>query len=120
MAQYFNPGWSGEKKAIDLHHIFPKAYLTSIGITSDRDRNQVANYTYLTYQVNIGISDNPPSNYVAAFRSNMGEDEFRKSCEENALPSGFENMTYPEFLVARRQLMAGVIKRAFDKISSGI
>ena len=50
----------------------------------------------------------------------MGEDEFRKSCEENALPSGFENMTYPEFLVARRQLMAGVIKRAFDKISSGI
>lgn len=120
MAQYFNPGWSGEKKAIDLHHIFPKAYLKSIGITSDRDRNQVANYTYLTYQVNIGISDNPPSNYVAEFRNKLGEEEFRKSCDENALPTGFEKMTYSDFLVARRQLMAEVIKRAFDKISIGI
>ena len=41
------PRASGDKKAIDKHHIFPKNYLTGIGYTSDRDRNQIANFIRL-------------------------------------------------------------------------
>ena len=42
LAKYLLPGASGTKNAVDKHHIFPKNYLTQIGYTTDRDRNQAA------------------------------------------------------------------------------
>ena len=111
------PGASGDKKAIDKHHIFPKHYLTEIGYTSDRERNQIANFTYLDYSTNIDISDDPPSEYVARYREKLGEDGYKKTCEENALPENFENLSYPEFLEKRRRLMAGIVRKAYIKLS---
>ena len=111
------PGASGDKKAIDKHHIFPKHYLTEIGYTSDRERNQIANFTYLDYSTNIDISDDPPSEYVARYREKLGEDGYKKTCEENALPENFENLSYPEFLEKRRRLMAGSVRKAYIKLS---
>ncbi len=110
------PGASGVKKAIDKHHIFPKNYLTAIGYTSDRDRNQIANFTYLDYNTNIDISDNPPMEYVERYRQKLGEDGYMKACAENALPVDFEKMAYPDFLGQRRKLMAGIIKKAYQKL----
>ena len=110
------PGASGDKKAIDKHHIFPKHYLTEIGYTSDRDRNQIANFTYLDYNTNIDISDNPPADYVSRYKETLGDTGYKKSCAENALPEGFENMDYPEFLKKRRKLMAGIVKKAYLKL----
>jgi hypothetical protein len=110
------PGSSGDKKAIDKHHIFPKHYLTEIGYTSDRERNQIANFTYLDYNTNIDISDDPPADYVSRYKEKLGEEGYRKSCAENALPEGFENMPYPEFLEKRRKLMAGIVKKAYLKL----
>ena len=110
------PGASGDKKAIDKHHIFPKKYLTDIGFTTDRDRNQIANFTYLDYNTNIDISDNPPIDYVERYRQKLGEDGYKKTCEENALPVDFEKMSYPEFLDKRRKLMASIVKRAYQKL----
>lgn len=110
------PGASGDKKAVDKHHIFPKNYLTNIGYENDRDRNQIANFTYLDYNTNIDISDNPPAEYVDKYRQKLGEAWYRRTCAENALPIGFEHMTYPEFLDQRRKLMAGIVKRAYDKL----
>ncbi len=110
------PGASGDKKAIDKHHIFPKHYLTEIGYTTDRDRNQIANFTYLDYNTNIDISDDPPSDYVGRYRLKLGEEGYRKSCAENALPENFENMAYPEFLEQRRKLMAQIVKKAYLKL----
>ena len=110
------PGASGDKKAIDKHHIFPKKYLTDIGFTTDRDRNQIANFTYLDYNTNIDISDNPPIDYVERYRQKLGEDGYKKTCEENALPVDFEKMSYPEFLDKRRKLMAGIVKKAYQKL----
>ena len=34
--------------------------------------------------------------------------------EENALPHGWENMPYEDFLIERRKLMAAKIKAAFE------
>lgn len=56
-AHYFTIGTSGDKKSIDKHHIFSKAYLEKIGISEGRDRKQIANFTYLDYTTNIDISD---------------------------------------------------------------
>ena len=109
-------GASGTKNAIDKHHIFPKNYLTSIGIKDDRDRNQIANFTFLDYNTNIDISDNPPIEYVGRYREKLGEDAFRKSCEQNAIPEGLENMEYSEFLEQRRRLMSGIVRKAYERL----
>lgn len=110
------PGSSGDKKAIDKHHIFPKNYLTTLGYTSDRERNQIANFTYLDYNTNIDISDDPPAEYVERYRRKLGEEGYRKTCDENALPIDFEKMSYPDFLEKRRKLMAGIVKKAYLKL----
>lgn len=110
------PGASGDKKAIDKHHIFPKNYLTGIGYTSDRDRNQIANFTYLDYNTNIDISDDPSAEYVDRYRQKLGEEGYKKTCAENALPVDFEKMSYPDFLEQRRKLMAGIVKKAYQKL----
>ena len=66
VSKYFILGASGTKNAVDKHHIFPKNYLTQIGYMTDRERNQIANFTYLDYVTNIDIlfppsgSDNVP------------------------------------------------------------
>lgn len=109
-------GANGDKKAIDKHHIFPKNYLAKIGITEDRDRNQIANFAYIDYNQNIDISDDPPSVYVEKFRRKLGEEEYLKVCKENALPADFENMDYMDFLKQRRRLMSNIVKKAYLRL----
>ena len=116
VSKYFIIGSSGTKNAIDKHHIFPKHYLEQIGYTNDRDRNQLANFTYLDYVANIDISDKAPADYVNAYRQKLGDDGYKKTCEQNALPENFENMEYPEFLEKRRQLMAQIVKKAYEQL----
>ncbi len=116
ISKYFILGSSGTKSAIDKHHIFPKHYLSSIGFTSDRDRNQLANFTYLDYATNIDISDDSPSEYVAKYRERLGEEKYKKTCADHALPEDFETMEYTEFLAARRILMAKIVKQAYAEL----
>lgn len=118
LSNYWLDGTSGKKKSIDKHHIFPKHYLKTIGFTSDRDRNQIANFTFLDYNTNIDIKDNPPADYVQTFRDKLGEEEYLKSCEQNALPIDFEKMDYLEFLSQRRVLMAQIVLKAYKKLSN--
>ena len=53
---------------------------------------------------------------MAKFRSECGDEAYSKACAENALPEGFENMEYPDFLVARERLMAAMIREAFGRL----
>ena len=114
--QYLVPGASGTKNAIDRHHIFPKHYLETIGFKDDRDRNQVANYTYIDYPTNIAISDKPPIEYVSEYRTKLGEEGYRRTCTENALPENFESMDYTTFLAERRKLMAEIIRKGYERL----
>lgn len=116
LASKMLPGASGDKKALDKHHIFPKHYLTKLGYKTDRERNQIANFTYIDFNTNIEITDKPPAEYVGAIRKKLGEEGYRKTCAENALPENFETMPYPEFLEKRRKLMAGIVKKAYLKL----
>lgn len=116
LSKYWILGSDGMKKAIDKHHIFPKQHLADIGIPDDRDRNQMANFTYLDYNTNIDISDDAPALYVGRYKAKLGDDAYARACAENALPEGFESMSYFEFLEKRRVLMSGIIKKAYDKL----
>lgn len=78
VSKYFILGASGTKNAVDKHHIFPKNYLTQIGYMTDRERNQIANFTYLDYVTNIDISDDPPVEYVERYRNRWGKQNTTK------------------------------------------
>lgn len=116
VSKYFVLGSNGTKNAIDKHHIFPKNYLTTIGFDTDRDRNQIANYTYLEFSTNIEISDKPPIDYVSYYRHKLGEEGYRKACEDHALPDNFESMEYMDFLSQRRILMAKTVQKAYQRL----
>ena len=115
-SKYWVLGTDGDKKSIDKHHIFPKHYLETIGIESDRDRNQLANFTYLDYSTNIDISDDAPALYIDRFKAKFDDSVYAKHLADNAIPMGFENMDYFEFLEKRRKLMANIIKKAYNKL----
>lgn len=114
VAQLLLPASSGTKKAYDKHHIFPANFLKDGPYDALRDRR--ANYACVDYQKNIAIKDIDPKEYVGAFRRDLGEDAYRRTCEENALPLGFEDMDYPEFLKVRRVLMADMIRKALEEV----
>lgn len=48
----------------DIHHLFPKHYLTSHGVTQAQ-YNQIANYVFLQQEINIRIGDDAPAEYMA-------------------------------------------------------
>ena len=114
----------------DVHHIFPKAYLKSNGVTTRSRYNQVANYTYLDTQVNKAISDDSPLDYfktvIQQFDSGspqigniMDEESLNINIAENALPYDIINMTvkdYDEFLIKRRHLMAKMIEEYYKNL----
>ena len=116
LSQYFVLGANGGKNSVDKHHIFPKHYLEKIGYDNDRDRNQIANFTYLDYTTNIDISDEAPAEYVCRYREKLGEEGYRLACAQNALPENFEQLSYPEFLKQRRLLMAQIVKKAYNEL----
>lgn len=117
LSRYFVLGTSGDKNSVDKHHIFPKHYLEEIGYDNDRDRNQIANFTYLDYVTNIDISDEPPAEYAGRYREKLGEEGYRLSCAQNALPENFDQLSYSDFLMQRRVLMAKIVKKAYAELS---
>lgn len=117
LSQYFVLGISGGKNSVDKHHIFPKHYLKKIGYGNNRDRNKIANFTYLDYTTNIDISDAPPIEYVSRYREKLGEEGYKLACAQNALPENFEQLPYPEFLKQRRVLMAQIVRKAYNELN---
>ncbi len=107
----------------DIHHLFPKKYLTSNGV-SQAQYNQVANYVYLQQEINIKISDAAPCVYMAevlkqcetkrpVYGSIVETNNLRENLKQNCIPDGFDHMDikdYPTFLEARRKLMAQKIR----------
>ena len=117
VSELIDPLISGNRKPIERHHLFPRAYLKSIGINETRIINQVANYALVEWGDNNNIADNSPKDYFPQYASRYSEEEFKKLMEWHALPDGWEDMDYNEFLERRRLLMAKIIQKGFTKLS---
>lgn len=103
----------------DIHHLFPKHYLTSHGVTQAQ-YNQIANYVFLQQEINIRIGDDAPAEYMAEVYNQCNTkkpvyggitdvDILRDNLKQNCIPDGFEKMRiedYEVFLEERRKLMA--------------
>ena len=113
VAELLNPAMRGKKAALERHHLFPRSYLLKIGVREDRLINQVANYALVEWSDNISISDQPPSEYAPAIERRMAPDELARMYRLHALPEGWYQMDYLDFLARRRELMAGVIRDGY-------
>ncbi|WP_372922347.1 DUF262 domain-containing protein [Roseovarius sp.] len=111
-----DPAIQSKKKALERHHLFPRAYLERNGVTERRAINQMANYALLEWPENLDISDDAPDVYVPEIARRFGEDDWRAMQKHHALPEGWATMRYEEFLDARRQLMAGVIRLGYEQL----
>jgi len=112
-----DPPAIGNKKPLERHHLFPRRYLNKVlNINGLRDTNQIANYALLEWDDNIGISDGPPSDYWPVYANRFNEEELKTMMLWHALPEQWHNMSYDEFLVARRPLIAAVIRQGYERL----
>ena len=107
-------GLGGKKSAVEKHHLYPKAYLKSIGVTDNREINQIANLAYLEWRKNDAILDEAPAKYWPIVTKGIETDELLRMKFFHALPNKWENMNYDDFLTERRKLMAQIIKAGYE------
>jgi hypothetical protein len=105
-----------KKKALERHHLFPRAWLEGHGIGDLKRINQLANFALLEWPENVGISDMPPADYVPRIQSRFSAEDWTRMHEYHALPENWHLMTYDTFLGERRKLMAAIIRRGFESL----
>ncbi len=113
----FGPQQRGPRSNLERHHLFPKNYLKSIGVSGVRETNQIANYAWLEWSDNSTISDRSPSDYFNEITKRISASDKLKMNYWHALPANWYELDYSEFLVERRKLIAKVIRDGFGKIS---
>jgi hypothetical protein len=113
VSSLLSPERRSTRKDLEVHHLFPKAWLKANGVTSQREYNQVANQTLVEWSDNADIADRDPAEYAPIYEA-KSNDSVR---DAHALPADWWKLEYPEFLAQRRRMMAGVIRKAFEKMS---
>lgn len=119
VAELLDPATHAPRSAVERHHLFPRAYLTKIGIEKQYLRNQIANYAFVEWPDNAAIADSAPADYFPPLFSQFSLEEQREFRFWHALPDGWEQMSYETFLEARRKLIAKVVRTAYEKLRTG-
>lgn len=93
----------GRNSSLEIHHIFPKHLLYQKGYNKPLV-NALANYSFLTKETNIKISDKDPAQYIPEYiKTNLG------AVESHWMPVEPELLlieNYEHFLAKRRLLLA--------------
>jgi hypothetical protein len=107
-------------KNVEGHHLYPRAYLRDVlGYKDIKKINQVANFAPTDWDTNILISDRPPEDYWPELikARKMGESALAKQHRWHALPEDWTTLKYEDFLVARRNLMATVVRDGYLRLA---
>lgn len=112
VSELMDPATQSHRASLERHHLFPKAYLSTLGITQTRDTNQIANFAMVEWGDNAKISDLPPAEYVPQLAQRFSATDLKQMYYWHALPDGWEQMDYQSFLQQRRELMARIIRDA--------
>ena len=119
ISDLLDPAIQANRSALERHHLFPKAYLKTIGITEIRETNQIANYALVEWGDNLQISAQAPSEYLSEMKERFNEKELEKMEHYHALPENWENLEYREFLEQRRELIAKIVQEGYLALTSG-
>jgi hypothetical protein len=118
--ELLDPATKSKKSAIERHHLFPRGYLKSLGITSTSRINRIANYAFVEWPENISISDKKPAEYFPALWEKVPKGHREQMRFVHALPEGWEHMEYADFLAERRKLLAKVIRAGYEMLEKGV
>ena len=115
-----NPSIHSTKSSLERHHLFPVAYLKTVGVMDQRDYNQIANFAIVEWGDNTAISASPPSQYVPGLEARFAPAVLQEMYRHHALPLGWHNMDYDAFLKERRSRIAQTIREAYEKLAGKI
>ena len=113
----------------DIHHIFPKKYLSKNGKTP-KQYNQVANLVYTEQATNIKVGMLPPIEYTSKVLNQINNNVFDISTidSKSGLDGNFESndipkmlytatdLDYNDFLIERRRLIAIKIRNFYERL----
>ncbi len=102
------------QRSLERHHLFPKAYLESIGITDTNQINDIANMAFLDWPENVAIGAANPLEYWGPMTQRLASEQLDRQVYWHALPIGWEQNDYPTFLKRRRNQMARVVRDGFN------
>lgn len=119
MASLVDPAVKGTKAALEQHHLFPKAYLATLGITGIWKTNQIANFAAVEWPQNIKIGAQAPADYVPPLDASLTGEQRERLYFWHALPPLWWELDYETFLQERRSRIARVIRSAWEELTSG-
>lgn len=106
----------GKLNSLQLHHIFPKALLYNHNYDR-QDVNALANFTFLTQETNLEVSDRDPAQYLPRYA-----EKHPGAIESHWIPSDpwlWRVENYRDFLAARRELLAQAANDFLDSLVKG-
>lgn len=115
MRDMLKPGESAPR-SVERHHLFPKAHLKARGVTETRQVNAIANMAFLDWPENSDIGADGPMEYWPTMSSRLNPDQRQRQTHLHALPVGWEQLDYSDFLEKRRALMARVARDGFERL----
>ncbi len=118
ISELVDPALVNIRKPLERHHLFPRAWLQSQGIKEVRQTNQIANFALVEWGDNASISDRAPSDYAPEYEASFSAAELASFYEHHALPERWFDLDYWVFLEQRRKLMAGVIRKAYERLTA--
>ena len=107
----------GSHTNLEMHHIFPKAYLRRNGVSA-RDANNMGNIAFQTRETNREIGAKPPVDYMPAVATS-----WPGALESQWIPMDQELWkveNYHQFLEARQHLLAGSANTMLETLRSGV
>ena len=107
----------GDRTNLELHHIFPTAYLRRYGISASHTNN-LGNITFQTRETNRALGDRAPADYMPDVAAN-----WPGSLESQWIPTDpelWEVENYHRFLDARRRLLADAANEMLATLRAGV
>lgn len=116
LTEMVDPAVKGSRSAVEQHHLFPRGYLESVGVTDFKQINQIANFAPVEWPVNLKIDKKAPADYVPPLDAALAADQRERLYFLHALPPLWWTLPYDQFLEQRRALMAKVIHEAWKRL----
>ncbi len=106
----------GHLSGLQIHHVFPKAVLYAAGYGRSQV-NAVANFCFLTQETNLAIGKREPADYFSEVEAKQpGALASQWIPQDTAL---WRIDRYPDFLAARRELLAQAANSFLGDMRSG-
>lgn len=106
----------GKLNCLQVHHIFPRKLLYKHGYSKSQV-NAIANFTFITQDTNLRISDRQPLEYLEEIES-----QHPGAIESHWIPIDrnlWKVENYTDFLAARRELLAQVSNEFIQSLFNG-